>query len=134
MAYPSLLRRYLATVIDVVAILFLLYLFGHSPLYNEHSGASAAWAMLLFVVYEPLWNRYATTLGQLIMRFRVRTVNGYQRVPLWRGFVRVVTKYVLGLLSFIRMPVQKQRRALHDIISGTIVIDARNASDFSLAA
>jgi hypothetical protein len=54
-------------------------------------------------------------------------MKGHERVPLWRGFIRVVTKYLLGIISFIRMPIQKQRRALHDIISGTIVLEARDA-------
>jgi uncharacterized RDD family membrane protein YckC len=128
MTYPSLLRRYLATLIDLVAMLFLLYLFAHSPLYNEKAGVAVMWPMWLFVLYEPVCNRYFTTLGQLLMRFRVRTIRDQRRVPLWRGVVRVLTKYLLGALSFIRMPVQKQKRALHDIISGTIALDARSVS------
>jgi uncharacterized RDD family membrane protein YckC len=85
------------------------------------------WPLFLFVVYEPLCNRYAMTVGQFLMRFRVRTVQGHKRVPLWRGFIRVITKYLLGVISFIRMPIQKERRALHDMIAGTIVLEARDA-------
>ena len=121
--YPSLLRRYLATVIDMIVVLFFLYLFAHSPLYHGDNDEAVMWPLLLFVVYEPLCNRYGTTVGQLLMQFRVRTINGHQRVPLWRGLIRVITKYLLGIGSFIRMPVQKQRRALHDLISGTIVLE-----------
>ena len=129
MTYPSLLRRYLATLIDVVAILFLLYLFVHSPLYSQSTDAELMWPLLLFIAYEPVCNRYAATAGQLLMRFRVRTARGYKRVPLWCGLIRVVAKYLLGIISFVRMPVQKQRRALHDIISGTIVLEVRDAHE-----
>jgi uncharacterized RDD family membrane protein YckC len=123
--YPSLLRRYLATVIDLIVVLFLLFLYAHSPLYHKDRSGEAMWPLLLFLVYEPLCNRFGTTIGQFAMRFRVRTVKGHKRVPLWRGLIRVVTKYLLGIFSFIRMPIQKQRRALHDLISGTIALDVR---------
>jgi uncharacterized RDD family membrane protein YckC len=129
MKYPSLLQRYLATLIDVIAILFLFYLYAKSPLSQTATGASATWPLWLFVVYEPICNRYATTLGQLLMGFRVRTFQGERKVPLWRGFVRLFTKYILGAISFIRMPIHKQRRALHDIISGTIAINTGSKSE-----
>lgn len=134
MTYPSLLRRYLAAVVDLFVVLFVLYLFAHSPLFNKDTSAEVMWPLLLFVVYEPLCNRYGMTVGQFLFRFRVRTLEGHKRVPLSRGLVRVVTKYLLGILSFIRMPVQKQRRAIHDIISGTIVLDARDVQIDALAA
>ena len=127
MTYPSLIRRYLATTIDVLVILFLLYLYAKSPLAKTASGATATWPMWLFVVYEPLCNRFGTTVGQLLMGFRVRTMKEWKRVPLWRGFIRLFTKYILGAISFIKMPVHKQRRALHDIISGTIAIDTKSS-------
>ena len=57
MKYPSLLRRYLATVIDLLAVLFVLYLFAQSPLYDKNSSAEVTWPLLLFLVYEPLCNR-----------------------------------------------------------------------------
>jgi uncharacterized RDD family membrane protein YckC len=128
MNYPSLLRRYLATTIDVVLIIFVLYLYAQSPLSKTPSGSTAVWPMWLFAVYEPVCNRFGTTLGQLLMGFRVRTMKDRLKVPLWRGLVRLITKYLLGIVSFIKMPVHKQRRALHDIISGTIVVEARDAN------
>jgi len=126
MKYPSLLRRYMATMIDLLVILLIFYLYAQSPLYDSDSGVAATWPLWLYVAYEPLCNRYATTVGQLLMHFRVRTIDGNRRVPLWRGLVRVVSKYLLGVISFIRMPVQKQRRALHDIIAGTLVMEVRD--------
>jgi uncharacterized RDD family membrane protein YckC len=127
--YPSLLRRYLASFIDVFVVLFLFFIYAKSPLAKTTSGAVATWPLWLFVVYEPICNRYATTLGQLAMGFRVRTFKDQRRVPLWRGLVRLLTKYGLGVISFIRMPVQKHRRALHDILSGTIALSTGSKSD-----
>ena len=126
MVYPSLLRRFLAAQIDILVVLFLLYLYGHSPLYDGR--AETIWPMWLFVLYEPVFTRYGCTLGQLLMRFRVRTFPAQGKVPIWRGLVRVCVKYLLGILSFFLMPRQPQRRAIHDLIAGTIVLDERQLS------
>ncbi len=125
--YPSLLRRYLATTLDVILVVLILYAYAQTPLSKTQVGSSG-WPILLFFVYEPICNRLGTTFGQYVMGFRVRTMRDGRKVPLWRGFVRLFTKYILGFISFIKMPVHKHRRALHDIISGTIAVEARNAS------
>jgi uncharacterized RDD family membrane protein YckC len=130
MTYPSLLRRYLATSLDVILIVLILYAYAQSPLSKTTAG-SFAWPALLFIVYEPVCNRFGSTLGQYLMGFRVRTMEGNRKVPLWRGFVRFFTKYLLGIISFIKMPVHKHRRALHDIISGTIAIETGYAKNSS---
>lgn len=129
MEYPSLLRRYLASAIDILAILFLFFLYSRSPLHGGDGTESATWPLWLLLAYEPVLNRYGTTLGQLLMRFRVRTISGNRRVPLWRGLIRLISKYLLGAISFLKMPVQKQRRALHDVISGTIALNVSTLQD-----
>ena len=131
--YPSLLRRYLATTLDVIVIVLILMAYAQSPL-SKTSAGSASWPALLFVVYEPVCNRLGTTLGQYVMGFRVRTMKDGRKVPLWRGFLRLFAKYLLGIISFIKMPVHKHRRALHDIISGTIAVEARFAQNWSSPA
>jgi len=127
MRYPSLLRRVLATQIDVFVILFLLYLFAHSPFYNGE--VETYWPLWLFILYEPVCTRYLCTLGQFLLRFRVRTFSDHSKVPLWRGLVRVLVKYLLGILSFLLMPRQPQRRAFHDLIAGTIVLEAVDVAE-----
>jgi len=128
--YPSLLRRYLATVADVVFIFALIYIYAQTPLSRTEFGASAWWPLLLFALYEPVCTRAGSTIGQFLLGFRVRTIKGGRKVPVWRGIVRLFSKYLLGVVSFIKMPVHRQRRALHDIISGTIVIEAKPNQDW----
>jgi len=60
------------------------------------------------------------------MRFRVRTVPDHRMVPVWRGLLRSMLKLMLGLLSFLSMPFRTDRRALHDLAAGTIVLDIRD--------
>jgi uncharacterized RDD family membrane protein YckC len=127
MGYPNLLRRYLATFIDFWVMLFLLHTYAHSGFYHEEISKLPLWPLLIFVLYEPFLTRYLCTPGQYLMHFRVRMVSDHGRVPLWRGLVRVFTKYLLSWHSFLKMPRHPQRRAFHDILAGTVVLEARSA-------
>jgi len=121
--YPSLLRRYLSTVIDYAVIFGLLFAFAKSPLYDPEAAEATIWPMWLFVIYEPLLTTVACTPGQLAMNFRVRLVAGLGRPAIHRTFLRWLVKSVLGVVSILFLPRQKQRRALHDLASGTIVLN-----------
>ena len=122
--YPSLMRRYLSTVIDTFVILALLFAFSKSPLYDPKSTEPVLWPLWIFVVYEPLLTALVCTPGQLLMHFRVRRVSDFGQPGLHITLLRWVVKGLLGVISFLFLPRQKQRRALHDLASGTIVLNA----------
>ena len=122
--YPSLLRRYLSTVIDTFTILALLFGYSRSPLYDSAANEPTIWPMWLFLVYEPILTAYACTLGQLVMHIRVRTFEGHRRPSLYATSARFIVKFVLGIISILFIPRQKHRRGLHDLASGTIVLSA----------
>jgi uncharacterized RDD family membrane protein YckC len=124
MKYPNLLRRYIATLLDVFALWCIVYGFSRVPTFTE-GGAVAYWGLgLALLFYEPLLTSYACTLGQALMRIRVRTPDELQRIRLPQAFGRMLVKYLLGIISFVTVPARKDRRAIHDLSSGTIVIDA----------
>jgi uncharacterized RDD family membrane protein YckC len=124
MKYPNVLRRYLATVIDLFALWCIVYGFSRLPNVAE-SGALVYWALgLSLLLYEPILTTYACTLGQALMRIRVRSPGGLRRIRLHQALGRMVVKYMLGIISFLTVPARKDRRAIHDLSSGTIVIEA----------
>lgn len=124
MKYPNVLRRYLATLLDVFALWCIVYGFSRFPSFTE-GGALAYWSLgLALLLYEPLLTTYACTLGQALMRIRVRTPDGLKRIGLAQAFGRMIVKYLLGMISFLTVPARKDRRAIHDLSSGTIVIEA----------
>jgi uncharacterized RDD family membrane protein YckC len=133
MKYPSLLRRYLASLIDgaTLAVVYVLYM--RAPLHFVQSQAPNYWPLVLLALYEPLLTRYLCTPGQLLMSIRVRTEPGIERVPVLRTFLRLLVKYLLGFISFIFMPAHRQKRALHDLAAGTIVVEAGSASELRTA-
>ena len=97
MKYPNLLRRYLATVLDVFALWCIVYAASKIPSIAA-SGALAYWALgLLLLSYEPLLTAYACTLGQAVMRIRVRTVDSLERISLDQ--LELLTSWLLAMLE-----------------------------------
>ncbi len=127
MKYPNVLRRYLATLLDLFALWCIIYAISRMPSITER-GTLAYWILgISLLFYEPLLTRYACTPGQAVMRIRVRTVDGMKRLGLDQAFGRMIVKYLLGIISFLTVPARKDRRAIHDLSSGTIVIEASNS-------
>lgn len=127
MSYPNALRRYVAMLIDALVVWMLVFSIVRL---TETAGSETLMIVLIVIVvaaYEPLSTAYACTLGQALMRFRVRTFEGLRRITIARAYGRFALKYLLGVISFLSMPVRSDRRAIHDLVSETIVIEAADA-------
>jgi uncharacterized RDD family membrane protein YckC len=124
MNYPNLLRRYVASLVDLAVIITAIYWCAKLPFYRPDSALGTAVCLAVVAIYEPLLTAYACTLGQALMRFRIRTADLQKRPGMARAYIRVSVKYALGLLSFLTLPARRDRRAVHDLAAGTIVIDA----------
>ena len=128
--YPAILRRYLSTLIDGCLILSLLLII---PYFTESKENTLyfrliAAAIILFG-YEPLFTSKFCTLGQKIMGIRIRTTGNYQRLNYPAALLRVIIKWVLGFISLFSIIVSKERRALHDFASGSIVLSSSWSED-----
>jgi uncharacterized RDD family membrane protein YckC len=122
--FPTLTRRYMATAIDVLFVVttFILvsYLF-------ENSGSigvrvRVGLILFLFFAYEPLLTSQLCTLGQKIMRIRVRKYPSMERISIPMAYTRIIVKGLLGILSFFTLPFSQNRRAIHDMAARSIVI------------
>ncbi len=133
MKYPSLLRRYVASLIDGATLFLVFVLYMRAPLRFAQSQAPNYWPLVLLALYEPLLTRYLCTPGQLLMNIRVRTEPEIELVPVLRTFLRLFVKYILGIISFVFMPAHRQKRALHDLAAETIVVDARSVDQLRRA-
>ena len=91
MKYPNVLRRYLATVFDLFALWCIFYAIAQTPALTER-GALAYWVLgISLLLYEPLLTAYACTLGQAVMRIRVRTLDTHRHRGGQRGRVVITT-------------------------------------------
>jgi uncharacterized RDD family membrane protein YckC len=63
------------------------------------------------------------TLGNYIKGIRVRQ-NGTvtQRINFFQAFIRYVFKMLLGWVSFLTIHSNPQKRAIHDIVAGSVMI------------
>ncbi len=97
----------------------LLALIGPPP-----TAARVGWFFFLILGYEPLLTANAMTLGQYITGIRVRRLSDPgQRINIAAAYARYLTKLPLGFVSFLTMGFNQRRRAIHDFVAGSIVID-----------
>lgn len=125
--YPTILRRYFATFIDGLLIIFLLITVSYSFQYESNV---VTWIRVLlilglFFIYEPFFTSKLCTLGQKLMGIRIRDQKNLKKISIASAYIRLLIKIVLGIISFLTIPVSKDRKAIHDFAVGSIVIRAK---------
>ncbi len=150
--YAGAASRFLACAVDVIVswALFTLAVAGVSFAITIVTGRSVAWHLedsiaveVLFAVWEVsyfgyCWATGGKTPGMALLGVRVIRADGSDAGP-WRGVVRALAfplSIVLLGLGFVGILTQREHRALHDLIAGTVVVyawDARAARRRSLA-
>jgi uncharacterized RDD family membrane protein YckC len=125
---PTIKTRYFSMLIDVLVLVLLAL--GISTLFDligEVSGFVRGIVFVLVIMsYEPILVTFGSTLGQLILNIRVRSFkHPDKKVAFHMVILRFIIKVFLGWLSFITVTFNINRRAIHDFISGSIVISKR---------
>lgn len=122
--FPYLLSRYKAILIDGLLLLTILTA---CILINGQLGFSSTWIFVVYLTlalsYEPILITYSSTIGQKIMKLRVRNINNPdKRISLGQAYIRFFTKALLGWLSFLTISFNKEKRAIHDFVASSVVI------------
>jgi uncharacterized RDD family membrane protein YckC len=124
--YPSILRRYPATFIDGIFVLFLYIVLADILQGSRDLGLITRLLVgcsLLFF-YEPILTSRFCTIGQKIMGIRVRKADSGGKISVLNACRRIVVKLLLGVVSFFSIPVTRKGRGLHDFAAGSVVICA----------
>lgn len=128
--YPDLKTRIQSTFIDTMLMLGLMFLAATildkiNPSQEEEDG----WIRgLIFIaiwgVYEPLAMTIGCTVGNYMMKIRVkRNSDNSKRINLLQAYARFVVKIALGWISFLTMHSNKERKAIHDFVAGSVMIE-----------
>jgi Predicted membrane protein/domain len=122
---PTIRTRYTSILIDGIC-LFLIAL-GVSALFEKIGEVSGLVRGITFVIvivlYEPILVTIGCTIGQLIMNIRIRDFkNPESKLAFHLVMIRFILKAMLGWLSFITVTFNINRRAIHDLASGSIMI------------
>lgn len=126
---PSIPSRVKSTVIDGVIILVLMFLAAqifdavpNTPVWSKKL------AFVLVLLYEPILTSSVGTLGQRIMNIQVihhrKVMEEGVDVPinLFSSILRYLAKITLGWLSLITISFNDEKRAIHDILSGSLMV------------
>ena|SRR5690349_7400784 len=140
--YAGSVSRFLAYAIDLAIStgVFALALAGISYVAQVVSGKQISWnrqnivVIVLFVAWEFFyfgysWAMSGRTAGMAVLGVRVVRADG-QAIDPWHGVLRALVfplSFLLLGLGFLGILVQRERRALHDLIAGTAVVYAWDA-------
>ena len=123
--YPQLTDRIQSTFIDTILIVILMFAFA-SVL--EKFDNVPDWVRIimfagLFIAYEPLCMTFGSTLGNYIKGIRVRkSSDSTKRINIFQAIVRYPIKVLLGWVSFLTINSNSKRRAIHDLVSGSVMV------------
>lgn len=123
--YPSLVKRIQALFIDFVLILII---FALSSLIigligDTATGVKVGILIFCVIIYEPLLVTFTGgTLGHKAVGIQVKSyAQPDQNIPVFSAIVRIVVKGLLGWISFLSVSFNSEKRAIHDMVSGSIV-------------
>jgi uncharacterized RDD family membrane protein YckC len=123
--YPSLSDRIQSSFIDLILLVALMFVFANIL---DKFSTVPDWIRIamfagLFIVYEPLLMTLGCTLGNYIKGIRVRKMSDTaKRINILQAIVRYPIKILLGWISFVTIHFNPKRRAIHDLVSGTVMV------------
>ena len=122
MNYPTLLKRVQSAFVDQILAFSLIGIFiTISNKIDETSVSLKVLAIIAGLSYEPVTMALSGTVGQLFTGIKVQW-NTEIPFRILISYQRFIIKMLLGWISFITIHFNPQRRAIHDYISGSIVI------------
>jgi uncharacterized RDD family membrane protein YckC len=140
--YAGSVSRFAAYLIDLIVstVIFQLALASISFVASIFTGHTITWhrdsivviityVLWQFVYFGFQWAANGKTLGMTLLGVHVVNADGTRLEP-WRGWVRSLT-FPLGFLTlglgFLGILVQREHRAVYDLIAGTAVVYAWDA-------
>ena len=125
---PTIKTRYFSMLIDIfvivvvaIAVSYIFEAIGEIPDYLR-----VIVFIIVFILYEPILVTLGSTVGQYFLNIRVRKFKDPGKKVLFPLLlIRLTVKALLGWISFITVTFNINRRAIHDIASGSIVIAQR---------
>lgn len=124
--YPKVFERIKSGVLDGIVTVLLLFVASYffSFVEGEYIQVRIAVFILIFLIYDPLLtSMFGGTIGHHIVGIRVKRLNDESKNILFIFAVfRYIVKICLGWLSLLTISGNQKRRAIHDILAGSVVV------------
>ena len=124
--YPAIPDRVKAIMTDSIVIILFMFLTTYAFSQFEHVPDNARIIAFLFIfgLYDPIFTSlFGGTIGHFIIGIRVkREKNQEKNIIFPLAIIRFIIKVILGWISLLTMSRDEQNRAIHDFLSGSIVI------------
>lgn len=123
-SYPSLLRRFQSNFIDRIITYTIMGLLLSITMNIDHeSWTLKICAILAAFSYEPLMvSSFRRTIGQRITGITVVSLTVDQKISLLNAYTRFGLRVILGWISFLAIHTNNERRALHDLVTDTVLV------------
>lgn len=123
---PTVMERLQALMIDAIVLFFFMYFTSiiFDRMNEVPDKARMAAFIFIFFLYAPLMVSFlGGTLGHRAMKLRVKRYSKQTKnVLLPLAFFRFAVKALLGWISILSISAHSEGRAIHDLVSSSIVI------------
>ena len=129
---PTTSRRYSAIFYDGLIVILLLYIANLVYDYSLPDTLLGRLAVFFipFFIYDVLANTFGITVGQLMTNTRVRKIDDNNEKPnIISQILRSILKFWAAPISIILTSLGKNKKAVHDMVAKTIVIDNTTDKD-----
>jgi uncharacterized RDD family membrane protein YckC len=125
--FPLLADRIKSTFIDTLVLAVSMFLAANllDKAHNPPDWVRIVVFVSIWIVYEPLCTSIGATVGNLLMGIRVRRQgNTAKKINIVQAVFRYILKICLGWISFLTINSNPERRAMHDMAVGSVMIKA----------
>jgi uncharacterized RDD family membrane protein YckC len=126
--YGTLINRLKAILIDVLVLVGLCMI--ATAIFSRIGYVSDTIRMVVFIfiflLYDPLLTSiFGATIGHLIIGLKIRRAKDITRKLIFpMALIRFIIKGTLGFISLMTISTTKKNRAIHDIVAGSVVLQA----------
>ena len=124
--YPQILERVKAAFIDVLVMIIFLTLFTSllESINQVPDWVRISAFVFIFGLYDPIFTSlFGGTIGHMMSNIRVKKGKDETKNILFPlAIIRFFLKVMLGWISLLTVGSNKKRKAIHDIIVGSVVI------------
>ena len=124
--YPGVFLRVKALVIDSIMLVLMMgaVTFLFSKLESVPETFRIVAFVVIFVLYDPLLTSMAGgTVGHKANGIRVKRASNHNKnILLPMAILRFLIKAFLGIISLVTLSFNDERRGIHDLASGSVVL------------